>query len=281
MLGVGPVAQERKRVRRVQPLRALRVLHHRRQGVRAAYLGYRHARAIAVHQRPQALEEYRRFRLVRVVHMALHQHWRSAALAFLQRRVVLQSAAMEIQVRSVETEAIHAAVQPKARYLQHRILHGGAVKVQVRHLRQEVVQVVLLPPRIPAPRGAAHPALPIVRRCAIWLRVRPHVPIRLGVGAAAAAFLEPRVFGSGVAPHLVDDDLQPQPMRLEQQGIEVRQGAEERVHAQVVRHVVAEVAHGAGEKRRQPDAIHAQLRHIRQGLRHAGQVADAVAIGVS
>jgi hypothetical protein len=45
----------------------------------------------------------------------------------------------------------------------------------------------------------------------------------------------------GVAPDLVDQHFQPQRMGAGQQRVEIFQRAEDRVHAGVVRHVVAEI----------------------------------------
>jgi hypothetical protein len=88
------------------------------------------------------------------------------------------------------------------------------------------------------------------------------------------------VFGGGVAEDLVDHHLQAQPVGLGQQRVEVDPGTEQRVDTEVVGHVVAEVAHRAREEGREPDAVDTQRGDVGQLGRHAGQVADAVAVGV-
>ena len=47
-----------------------------------------------------------------------------------------------------------------------------------------------------------------------------------------------------MAEHLVDHDLQPTPMRLDDETVEVREFAEERVDGAEVGNVVAEIGHG-------------------------------------
>ena len=264
----------------MQRLVAARIDLHRGQRSGTTDLAHRHHPGIGVHQSPQALQEGQRLGLVHRVGVVLHQHRAVAALLGRRRRVVAQLRVVRVQVGRVQAEAVHTAVQPEACDAQHRFLHRRAVKVQVRHLRQEVVQVVLPSARLPAPGRATHPAQPVVGRCAVLARIGPHVPVGLGVVAAASALLEPGVLGRGVAPNLVDHHLQAQPLSLGHQCVEVGQCAEARVHAAMVGHVVAEVAHRAREKGRDPDAVDAQRCDVGQPARDAGQVAQTVAVGV-
>jgi hypothetical protein len=69
---------------------------------------------------------------------------------------------------------------------------------------------------------------------------------------------------------LVDDDLEVQRMRAFNQGVEVGDGPEDRVHAAIIGNVVAEIAHGRSEEGRKPDRIHAEARDIVELLRDAG-----------
>ena len=64
------------------------------------------------------------------------------------------------------------------------------------------------------------------------------------------------------------------------QGIEVGERAEDRVHRQMVGHVVAEILLRGGEERAQPDGVHAQAGDVAELRGDAGQIADAVAVGV-
>ena len=69
-------------------------------------------------------------------------------------------------------------------------------------------------------------------------------------------------------------------MRVSQQGVDILEGAELRVHAQVVGHVVAVVVLRRGVERADPDGVHAELAQVAQPGAHSLQVADAVAVGV-
>ena len=64
------------------------------------------------------------------------------------------------------------------------------------------------------------------------------------------------------------------------QGVEVGEGAEPRVHVHVVADVVAAVVQRRRVERGQPDGVHAQAGQVPQAARNARQVADPVAVGV-
>ena len=83
-----------------------------------------------------------------------------------------------------------------------------------------------------------------------------------------------------MAEHLIDHDFQAQPVSLRHQPVEVGQGSIGGIDAAVVGDVVAEVLLGRGEEGRQPDGVHAKLRHIGQAAGDALQVADAVTVAV-
>ena len=62
--------------------------------------------------------------------------------------------------------------------------------------------------------------------------------------------------------------------------VEVRQRAEERVHAEVVADVVAVVGLGRALERREPHGVGAERGDVLEAARRPGQVADAVTVGV-
>jgi hypothetical protein len=69
-------------------------------------------------------------------------------------------------------------------------------------------------------------------------------------------------------------------MRLRDQLLGVGERAEAGLDVAVVADVVAEVFHRRAEEGRHPHRIDAQARHVGQALDHAGEVADAVAVGI-
>ena len=249
-------------------------------------LAERQGRRVAVDQLPQRLEEGEILRPGVVVQVELGGirvvGGVATRLALLGRlgRVVAQQPVMKAEVDRVEPEAVHAALQPELRLLEHLRGDPGLVKVQVRLADQEVVQVVLAAPRLPLPGGTAEDRQPVVGWRAVRLRVGPHVPVRLVVGAVLAARLEPGVLVRGVAQHLVDDDPDAALMRVLDEPVEVVERAEDRVDLPVLADVVAEVLHRRLEERGDPDRIDAEAGDVVEPCDDAWQVADAIAIAV-
>ena len=78
----------------------------------------------------------------------------------------------------------------------------------------------------------------------------------------------------------VEQDAQAQRVRLRKQDIELFHGAEQRVHAAVVGHVVALVHLRGGLERGHPDAVDAEGGDVGQPGDEPGEVAHAVAVAV-
>ena len=140
----------------------------------------------------------------------------------------------------------------------------------------------VMAPRRPHPlkRGA-----PRVGGQAPGPAVAPDVPVAPRVVARGPRRLEPGVAVGGVVRDPVDDDPDAARVRLADQPVGVGEAAEQRVHAGVVGHVVAEVGHRRGVEGRQPDRVDPQrgrraVVEVVQVGDDAGEVADAVAVGV-
>ncbi len=84
----------------------------------------------------------------------------------------------------------------------------------------------------------------------------------------------------GVVGDQVEDQLQASRTGVGDQGVEVLKRPEQRVDRPVVRDVVAEVGHGRGEDRRDPDAIDAQVLEVSEPAADPREVAHTVAVGV-
>ena len=136
----------------------------------------------------------------------------------------------------VEPEAVDAAVEPEAQHVVHRRLDLGVLPVEVGLLGHERVQVVLAGALVERPRGAAglERRGPVVGRAAVRRRVAPDVPVALGVLAARARLLEPRVAVGRVVRDPVDHDADVAGVALGDELVEVRQRAEHRVDVAVV-----------------------------------------------
>ena len=83
-----------------------------------------------------------------------------------------------------------------------------------------------------------------------------------------------------MAQHLVDHDLQVAFVGLGYEFVEILDGAEYRVHAAIVRHVVAKILHRRGKEGRQPDGIHVQAGDVIEFGGYPRQVTNAIAIGI-
>ena len=180
----------------------------------------------------------------------------------------------------VQPEAVDAEVEPEPDDVEHRLLHGRVVVVEVRLVGEEPVPVELLPHRVEGP----------VRRLGV-AEDDPHVGV-LGVGVApdvevavrpvgvAARLLEPRVRVGGVVEHQVGDDPDAAAVRLVEQGHEVVDRAVLRQHLVVVADVVAAVAPRRVVERRQPEAVDAEPLQVVELVGQPAQVAGAVVVGV-
>ncbi len=237
------LAQEQEVVGGVIALGMAGIVGGHLQRAVAEQLRHRHPPRLLVHHRAQFRGEDQGLGLLAVVDVQLHVV-RLDRVQPVRGRVVRQAGVMGEAVGHIQPETVHAPVQPEPRHVQQRLLHRGGVEVQVRLPGQEVVQVILPPPPVPAPARAAEHRLPVVGRRAVGPRIGPDVPVGLGVAAAAAALLEPGVPVGGVGIDLVDDQLQPQRVGLGHQPVEVLERAEQRVDGAVVADVVAVVGHG-------------------------------------
>ena len=241
-------------------------------------------RAVFIQQGADVLQEGHVFRLGLVVDMRLHavrvDRGYHRAVAQRGRRIAAQLAVVEVEIAGVQAEAVDAPFQPKTQVVEVRALHRRLVEIQVGLAGQEVVQVKLAAARIPLPGRAAKHRQPIVGRGAVGLLVGPHIPVGLGIVAAATAFDEPGMHVGRVRQHLVDHDLQAQRVGARHQLVEIGQSAEQRIDVAIVGYVVAEILHRRREKRRDPHNVDAQAGDVVELGCDAGQVADAVAIAV-
>ncbi len=78
----------------------------------------------------------------------------------------------------------------------------------------------------------------------------------------------------------VEDDLQAEPVGLIHQDVEVFERPEEGMHICVIGDVVAEVGHGGGVDRGEPEHVYPDLPQVTQPARNAAQIAHAVTVRV-
>src|SRR5690606_16803844 len=107
--------------------------------------------------------------------------------------------------------------------------------------------------------------------------VRPDVPVIRGVVGGGR---EPRVLVGGVTGHQVEQHPDAAAPGAVHQAGQVVVGAVAGGDGEVVGDVVAGVPEGRGEARVEPDGVHAEPLEMVEPLLDAGEVADAVAVGV-
>ena len=197
--------------------------------------------------------------------------------------VVAQGVDLGPEVEHVEAEARHALFQPEAHDVHDLVAHGGVLPVQVRLLRREEVQVKVVRPRDPRPRAAREAARPVRRRQELFSfppSWADDVIVAVFALRIAQRLAEPRVLIARVVEHHVHDDAQTALFTLRHQPVEVLHRPERRVDRAVVRDVVAVVLPRRGVQRREPDRRRAEVPDIVELRDDAGDIADAVVIGV-
>ena len=126
----------------------------------------------------------------------------------------------------VQPEPVDAQVQPEPQDVDHRLLHGGVVVVQVGLVGEEPVPVELLAHRVEGPVGLLGVDEDDPRVGVALAGVAPHVEVAVGPVGVAPRLLEPRVGVGGVVHHQVGDDPDAAPVGGVEQGDEVVDGAE-------------------------------------------------------
>ena len=134
--------------------------------------------------------------------------------------------------------------------------------------------------RVEGPGGPAELAQPIVRGRAVGLGIAPDVPVPLEALPRGSALKKPWMSVRGVVRYEVEDHLEPARVGLSYKAVEVGQCAKKRVDVAVVGDVVAEVGHGRGIDRRNPEPVHAEPGEVVEPAADTVKVADAVAVRV-
>ena len=189
-------------------------------------------------------------------------------------------------VDGVHAEPVDAAVEPPAHHGVERRADLGVLPVEVGLLRARRGggSTRPSPRRAPTPgrrRSTTSSSAPRRAR-------RPDAPAAVGATSTSRASGRPRrarldepgVLVGGVVDHEVHDEPHAPRVQPVDQRVEVGQGAEQRVDAAVVAHVVAVVVLRRRVHRREPHDVDPQALEVVEVLRDAREVADAVTVGV-
>ena len=167
----------------------------------------------------------------------------------------------------VEPEAVDAEVEPEPQHLEHRVLHGRVLVVEVGLVAEEPVPVVLLAHRVERPVGRLGVDEDDPRVLVALVVVGPDVEVAERAVRVAARGLEPRVLVAGVVHDEVGDDAHAALVRRVDELDEVTEVAELRQDLQEVADVVAAVAQRRLVDRQQPDAVDAEPVQVVELLR--------------
>ncbi|CAM5693532.1 hypothetical protein SGLAM104S_08783 [Streptomyces glaucescens] len=198
-----------------------------------------------------------------------------------RRKVFAVGALLGVEVgHGVQPEAVDAQVEPEPQRGDDLLLHRRVLVVEVRLVREEPVEEVLLAHRVEGPVGDLRVDEDDPRVLVLLVVVGPHVVVAVGAVGVLAGLLEPRVLVAGVVHDEVDDDPHAPLVGGVDELHEVGEVAELRQHRRVVGDVVPAVPERRLEERRQPQAVDAEPLQIVELGGQALEVADAVAVAV-
>ena len=152
--------------------------------------------------------------------------------------------------------------------------------VEVWLLLQEGVVIILFGNLVPFPGWAAEIADPVIGRPAVSGRIAPDVPVSFLIFLGRAALDEPWMLVRGVIGHEVEQNLEPPPMGLRQQVVEVCQAAEAWIYIAIVGNVIAEINHRRRVNGRDPDRLDPKADKIVEPLLYPFEVAYTVVVSV-
>ena len=198
------------------------------------------------------------------------------------RQVLAVRALALVQVRhGVQTHPVHPQVQPEVDRVQHRLVHGRIVEIQIGLVVVEAMPVVSLGQRIPGPiRGLeileddAGFAVPL-GRVAPDVEVAPRI-----AGLGPPRFLKPLV----LVRRVIHDDLGDHPqivvVGFAEKSLEIAQRAIRRVDPRVITDAIAIVPQRGHEEGQQPDRRDAEILDVVQLFGQARKVPDTVLVGI-
>ena len=193
----------------------------------------------------------------------------------------------ERQRRRVDAHAAGAAVEPEADDVLVLGPYGGVVPVEVGLGRREQVQVPVAGRPVgvlgAGPRRVAEVGAPAVRRLAAvgaLARPEPEAVAQRRVGTPVQRLDEPQVAVRHVVGDDVDDRADPERQGLGDEPLGLGERAEQRVDVAVVGDVVAAVGERRHVPRGEPDGVDPEVAQVAEPRAHAGEIADAVAVGV-
>ena len=149
---------------------------------------------------------------------------------------------LEEVLHRVQPEPVDSQTQPEPQDVDHGLLHGRVVVVQIGLMGEETVPVELPAHRVERPVGFLGVDEDDPSVVVPLTGVAPHVEVAVRAVGISPGFLEPRMRVGCVIHHQVGDDADTPAVRLVEQCDEVVDGAELRQHPIEAADVVATVA---------------------------------------
>src|SRR5690606_6894360 len=184
------------------------------------------------------------------------------------------------EIESIQPEPVDAAVEPETHGIQDGITNFRIPPVQIRLLFQEGVQVILPRLLVVLPCATSEDADPVVGRGTVGPWILPDVPVPPGIIPGGSRGLEPRMLRRCVVGHPIEDHAEIAAMSLLEQGIEIFESAEARIHIDKVAGIVAHLQEGRVINRREPDCIYANPLKVLQFAGYADQIAEAIPVRI-
>ena len=198
--------------------------------------------------------------------------------AAVARKVVLIHFRFGNQIDHIKAESLDSLRLPETEDVGHFFPHRRVLPVQVCLCHIEQVQIPLAQLRHILPCRATELGHPVCGQIVRGSVLKDVVILILFV--ARQCFFEPLMLGGGVVEHHVQHQADAAPVRLADKLLQILHRAVARVNGTVVGHIIAVVALGRGEERRQPEIVNAQVGEVVQFRGDALQIAEAVTVRV-
>ncbi len=195
--------------------------------------------------------------------------------------LAVRALALEEVGDGVEAHAVDPHVEPEVEGPEHLAPDVGRREVEVGLVVVEAVPVVGAGHRVPGPVRGLEVLEDDARVLVALGGLAPDVVVAVAASRLRApGALEPGVLVRGVVDHQLGDHPEAPAVGLAQEAAEGGEVAVHRVDPAVVGDVVALVLERRGVERQQPEGGDPQLLEVVELAGEAGEVADAVAVGV-
>ncbi len=185
------------------------------------------------------------------------------------------------QIRNrVQAQPVDALVQPEAQDVDHLLLHGHVVEVQIRLIAEESMPVVLARFGVPRPVGRLGVGEDDARVFVLLVRVAPDVVVAKRRRRVGASNLKPWVLIRRVVHHQLSDHPQAAAVRRLDEGLEVLQTAVRRQYVHVVGDVVPVVAQRRRIGRQQPERGNPEVLQVVELFDQPAEIADPIVVAV-